>query len=52
MYLVRDINIATTSSVSDPKRMHAGGHVVATGTPEQIASSRVSPAERFLQKHR
>jgi excinuclease ABC subunit A len=45
--------IKTADHVIDlgPEGGHAGGRVVATGTPEQIAASRVSHTGRFLKPH-
>jgi excinuclease ABC subunit A len=34
-----------------PEGGHAGGHVVATGTPEQIAGCKASHTGTFLRKH-
>jgi excinuclease ABC subunit A len=45
--------IKTADHVIDlgPEGGHAGGNVVATGTPEEIASSRGSHTGRFLKAH-
>jgi excinuclease ABC subunit A len=45
--------IKTADHVIDlgPEGGHAGGEVVATGTPEQIAASRKSHTGRFLKAH-
>jgi excinuclease ABC subunit A len=45
--------IQTADHVIDlgPEGGHAGGEVVATGTPEQIAGCRRSHTGRFLAKH-
>jgi len=45
--------IKTADHVIDlgPEGGHAGGEVVATGTPEQIAASRRSHTGRFLKAH-
>jgi excinuclease ABC subunit A len=34
-----------------PEGGHAGGHVVATGTPEDVAASKASHTGRFLKTH-
>jgi excinuclease ABC subunit A len=34
-----------------PEGGHAGGEIVATGTPQQIAASRLSYTGRFLKAH-
>jgi excinuclease ABC subunit A len=34
-----------------PEGGHAGGQVVATGTPENVAASRSSHTGRFLRRH-
>jgi excinuclease ABC subunit A len=34
-----------------PEGGHAGGEIVATGTPEQIAASKRSHTGRFLKAH-
>jgi excinuclease ABC subunit A len=45
--------IKTTDHVIDlgPEGGHAGGEVVATGTPEEIAASKASYTGRFLKAH-
>jgi excinuclease ABC subunit A len=45
--------IKTADHVIDlgPEGGHAGGEVVATGTPEQIAASRASYTGRYLREH-
>jgi excinuclease ABC subunit A len=45
--------VKTADHVIDlgPEGGHAGGHVVATGTPEQIAACRASHTGRFLRDH-
>ena len=45
--------IKTADHVIDlgPEGGHAGGEVVATGTPEQIAKSKASHTGRFLKEH-
>ena len=45
--------IKTADHVIDlgPEGGHAGGEIVATGTPEQIAKSRASHTGRFLKQH-
>jgi excinuclease ABC subunit A len=45
--------IKTADHVIDlgPEGGHAGGNVVATGTPEEIAASRGSHTGRFLKAH-
>jgi excinuclease ABC subunit A len=45
--------VKTADHVIDlgPEGGHAGGEVVATGTPEQIAACRVSHTGRFLRDH-
>jgi excinuclease ABC subunit A len=34
-----------------PEGGHAGGEVVVTGTPEQVAACRASHTGRFLKSH-
>ena len=45
--------IKTADHVTDhgPEGGHAGGRVVATGTPERIAAAKTSHAGRFLKAH-
>jgi excinuclease ABC subunit A len=45
--------IKTADHVIDlgPEGGHAGGEVVATGTPEQIAACKASHTGRFLKPH-
>jgi excinuclease ABC subunit A len=45
--------IKTADHVIDlgPERGHAGGEIVATGTPEQIAASKRSYTGKFLNQH-
>jgi excinuclease ABC subunit A len=45
--------IKTADHVIDlgPEGGHAGGEVVATGTPEDIAASKASYTGRFLKAH-
>ena len=45
--------IKTADHVIDlgPEGGHAGGEVVATGTPEQIAACKASHTGRFLKAH-
>jgi excinuclease ABC subunit A len=45
--------IKTADHVIDlgPEGGHAGGHVVATGTPEEIAACKGSHTGRFLKAH-
>ena len=45
--------IKTADHVVDlcPDGGHAGGEVVVTGTPEQVAKSKASHTGRFLKKH-
>ena len=45
--------IKTADHVIDlgPEGGHAGGEVVASGTPEQVASRKTSHTGRFLKAH-
>src|SRR5436853_5155409 len=45
--------IKTADHVIDlgPEGGHAGGEVVATGTPQEIAKSKISHTGRFLKAH-
>jgi excinuclease ABC subunit A len=54
---LRRARLAGSGQVADhvidlgPEGGHAGGKVVATGTPEVIAATRASHTGRFLKSH-